>query len=77
VVSAALAALNIPVPPPSPRAEQCWARLTAEVDGELSEAETRLERGDPEAARRQLDRIDKRFSGLAAPRSVGLAQKLQ
>ena len=76
VVSAALAALNIPVPPASPRAEQCWARLTAEVDGELSEAETRLERGDPGAARRLVDRIDKRFSGLAAPRSVALAQKL-
>jgi hypothetical protein len=51
------------------------ARLTAEVDEELSEAETRLERGDPRAARRLVDRIDKRFSRLAAPRSVALAQK--
>jgi len=77
VVAAALGVLSSPVPPPSPRAEQCWTRLTAEVDGALSEAEAKMDRGDPKAARRRLDRIDKRFSGLAAPRSVALAQKLK
>ncbi len=77
VVAAALATLGTPVPPPSSRAEQCWTRLTAAVDGALSEAEAKMDRGDPKGARRLLDRIDKRFSGLAAPRSVALAQKLK
>jgi len=77
VVAAALRTLSRAVPPPSARAEQCWTRLTAEVDGELSEAEGKMDRGDPKAARRLLDRIDKRFSGLAAPRSVALAQTLK
>jgi pimeloyl-ACP methyl ester carboxylesterase len=77
VVAAALRTLGRAVPPASSRAEQCWTRLTAEVDGELSEAEAKMDRGDAKAARRLLDRIDKRFSGLAAPRSVALAQKLK
>jgi hypothetical protein len=76
-ISAALAALSAPVAAPPPRAEQCWARLTAEVDGALSEAEGKLNRGDFAGARRLLERIDKRFSGLAAPRSVDLAEKLK
>ena len=36
-----------------------------------------MEHGDLGAARSLLDRIDKRFSGLAAPRSVDLAQQLK
>jgi len=77
VVAAALATLSTPVAPPSPRDRECWTRLTAEVDGGLSEAEAKMDRGDSGAARRLLDRVDKRFSGLAAPRSVALAQKLK
>jgi predicted esterase len=76
VASAVLAALGAPVGPPPARAEQCWTRLTAEVDGELSEAEGKSGRGDAGAARSLLERIDKRYSGLAAPRSVELAQRL-
>ncbi len=77
VVAAALGMLGSPVPPPSSRAERCWMRLTAEIDGELSEAETKVARGDAKAALRLLDRIDKRFGGLAAPRSLALAQMLK
>ena len=77
VVSAVLASLGAPVAAPPAQAEHCWARLTAEVDGELSEAEAKMERGDFGGARSRLDRIDKRYSGLAAPRSVELAQKLK
>lgn len=77
MVAAALGALSSPAPAPSSRAEHCWTRLTAEVDKELSEAEATMSRGDVKAARRLLDRIDKRFSGLAAPRSAVLAQKLK
>ena len=36
-----------------------------------------MERGDVGGARSRLERIDKRYSGLAAPRSVELAQKLK
>lgn len=77
VLAAALAALSTPVPPPSSHAERCWTRLTAEVDGELTKAAAQIDRGDSKAARRLLERIDKQFSGLAAPRSVALAQKLK
>jgi predicted esterase len=77
VVSAALASLSVPVAAPTPKAEKCWARLTADVDGELSEAEGKMERGDLGGARSRLERIDKRYSGLAAPRSVEIAQKLK
>ena len=76
-VSAALAALSAPVAAPTPQAEQCWARLTADVDGELAEAEGKMERGDLGGARSRLERIDRRYSGLAAPRSVELEQKLK
>lgn len=76
VVAAALGALSTPAPPPSSQGERCWTRLSAEVDAELAQAEARMDRGDPKGARRLLDRIDKQFGGLAAPRSVALAQKL-
>jgi pimeloyl-ACP methyl ester carboxylesterase len=77
VVSAVLASLGVPVAAPTAQGEQCWGRLTAEVDGELSEAAAKLEHGDVSGARSRLERIDKRFSGLAAPRSVELARKLK
>jgi hypothetical protein len=77
VVSAVLASLGAPVPAPSPQAEKCWARLTADVDGELAEAEGKLKRGDLGGARSRVERIDKRYSGLAAPRSVELEEKLK
>jgi predicted esterase len=77
VVAGALRMLSTPAPAPTSRAEQCWTRLTAEVDEELSQAEAKMDRGDSKGARHLLDRIDKRFSGLAAPRSVALARKLK
>ena len=77
VVSAVLASLSTPVSAPTAQSEQCWARVTAEVDGELSEAEAKMERGDVGGARSRVERIDKRYSGLAAPRSVELAQKVK
>jgi Esterase PHB depolymerase len=77
VISAVLASLGKPVSAPTAQSEQCWARVTAEVDGELAEAEAKMERGDVGGARSRLERIDKRYSGLAAPRSVELAQKVK
>jgi hypothetical protein len=77
VISAALASLGAPLAMPTPQAEKCWARLTAAVDEELSAAQGKMEHGDVGGARSQLERIDKRYSGLAAPRSVELAQKLR
>jgi hypothetical protein len=76
-VAAALAWLSMPVAAPTAQAEKCWERLTADVDGELAEAEGKMEHGNLGGAKSRLERIDKRYSGLAAPRSAELAQKLK
>jgi hypothetical protein len=77
VVAAVLASLSVPVAAPTAQAEKCWGRLTADVDGELAEAEGKMQHGDLGGAKNRLERIDKRYSGLAAPRSAELAQKLK
>lgn len=51
----------------------CRARIDAELSTQLKEVEDILARGDTSAARRLLDKIDARYGGLAAPRSVELA----
>jgi pimeloyl-ACP methyl ester carboxylesterase len=55
------------------RVAECRARLDRELAAQLQQVENALTHGDREAARRQLDKIDARYGGLAAPRSVELA----
>lgn len=57
------------------RLAECRARVEKDLNARLQEAEDSLARGDRDAAGRLLDKIDERFGGLAAPRSVELAGK--
>jgi len=60
----------------SSRLAECRAGLERDLDVQLSQAEQAFTRGESSAARALLSKIDVRFSGLAAPRSVELARRL-
>jgi len=51
----------------------CRARIDEELTAQLKQVEDSFARGEPSAARRLLGKIDARYGGLAAPRSVELA----
>ena len=55
------------------RLADCRARIDGELTAQLKLVEDSLARGERSAARRLLDKIDARYGGLAAPRSVELA----
>jgi pimeloyl-ACP methyl ester carboxylesterase len=55
---------------------RCNARVADAIAGELAQAEAAIARGDRDAARAQLDAIDVRFGGLAAPKLLQLADRL-
>jgi predicted esterase len=54
----------------------CRARIEKDLDEQLDAAEASLAGGDSDHARSQLQDIDLHFGGLAAPRSVDLASRL-
>ena len=54
------------------RLAQCRAHVESEMDASLGKAESLLAQGKSSAAHHLLERIDGRFGGLAAPRSVAL-----
>jgi pimeloyl-ACP methyl ester carboxylesterase len=51
----------------------CRERVAGELTAQLQQVEDSLARGETSAARRLLDKVDARYGGLAAPRSVELA----
>jgi hypothetical protein len=51
----------------------CRARIDGELTTQLKHVEDALAHGEPDTARRLLYKIDARYGGLAAPRSVELA----
>jgi dienelactone hydrolase len=64
-------------PPADPQAlEACRSALAARVDAQLDQVQSLIRAGTLAPARDQLVRIDARYGGLAAPRSVALAQAL-
>lgn len=72
----ALERLSAQRPAESAKLARCRATLDADLSARLHEVEELLGKGaTPEAAAR-LRRIDERFGGLAAPRSVELAGRL-
>jgi pimeloyl-ACP methyl ester carboxylesterase len=54
---------------------RCRAALEAELDTKLQKVEVLISSGQRSAAAKLLDRIDRRYGGLAAPRSLELAEK--
>lgn len=72
----ALDALEAKRPVDADELARCNARVAAAITAALGKAEAAIASGDREAARAQLEAIDARFSGLAEPRLVQLADQL-
>jgi pimeloyl-ACP methyl ester carboxylesterase len=75
VLSEALAALDKTPRAPASRNAQCWTHVTEVVDAELAKVEQAIARSDWHTAESLLPSIDRRFGGLAAPRSTALAKQ--
>jgi hypothetical protein len=58
------------------RLSNCRLRINQELEKALVRANALLAAGNADGARRSLDQIDKRYGGLAAPRSVYLAARI-
>jgi hypothetical protein len=58
------------------RLNNCRLRINQELGKQINQASDLLAAGNAEGARRSLNRIDTRFGGLAAPRSVDLAARI-
>lgn len=72
----ALQALLHPVTADAGRLAACRSGLQQALSEKLQQAEALIGRGRADAARKLLLDIDTRYGGLAAPRSVELAQQL-
>lgn len=55
----------------------CRSRIAKALDDELARAQASLQAGHLDEATKQLDAIDQHYGGLAAPRSVEMAARLQ
>ena len=58
------------------RLNKCRLRLNQELGKQMDQASDLLDAGNVDGARRLLNKIDARYGGLAAPRSVDLAARL-
>jgi dienelactone hydrolase len=56
--------------------DRCRAEMATEIDGALRRAEALIAAGKTDEARAALEKIDARYGGLAAPRSLELADRL-
>lgn len=74
-LSTALHALLNPVEPDPAKLAACRAAVDARLDTQFQQVESFMAAGKRDEAQRLLHQIDARFGGLAAPRSVELAQK--
>jgi pimeloyl-ACP methyl ester carboxylesterase len=57
---------------PSDKLNACRSRINQEIDALLSQVDTAFSRGQSTSAQELLRKIDARYGGLAAPRSVDL-----
>jgi predicted esterase len=55
----------------------CMKRIEDDISAQLHSVETSIARGDDASAKKTLEKIDARFGGLAAPRSVELMQTIE
>lgn len=73
----ALDFLNGPRSPASPTDDPCAQRISAAIEGELDGVQQMVARGELAAAKGRLGKIDRRWGGLAAPRSVEIFDEIQ
>lgn len=74
-LSRALATLTAPARPDPKRLAACRAGIERELTAKLRDVETLIARGKRGEARRLLEKVDRRFGGLAAPMSLDLANR--
>jgi hypothetical protein len=77
VFNRALDMLDKHAEPKPGRLSDCRRRIDQELAKQIDQAKELLAAGNADGARRLLDKIDTRYGGLAAPRSVELAARLQ
>lgn len=73
----ALTSLETPHAPDAAKLNACRAHITNELNADIDKVRATLEAGRIDDAKKQLDAVDHRYGGLAAPRSVELAARLQ
>jgi pimeloyl-ACP methyl ester carboxylesterase len=76
VLGRALDMLDKHAKPNVTRLNDCRLRINQELDKTIVQANDLLAAGNLNGARRSLDKIDTRYGGLAAPRSVDLAARI-
>lgn len=74
--SRALEALERPAPPDPARLAACRSAIEARLEARLGEIEALIAAGKRDEAAKALADIDRRFGGLAAPRSLELEHEL-
>lgn len=74
-LSRALAALRAAAPPDEVKLARCRSALEAELSRSFERVEAAIAGGRTGEAGRQLHKLDERFGGLAAPRSLELARR--
>jgi hypothetical protein len=72
----ALESLAVHRPTEPGKLASCRATMDSQLSQQLDQAQGLIDRGAAGPARQLLDQIDRRYGGLAAPRSVELAQRL-
>ncbi len=77
VFSRALDMLDKHAEPKLARLNSCRLRIDRELGKQIGQANDLLAAGNVDGARRLLDKVDAHYGGLAAPRSVDLAIRLQ
>ena len=73
----ALDALENTAPPSVHDSSACMDRIEQDLSAQLHDVEASIARGDKSSAGKKLEKIDARFGGLAAPRSVDLMKTIE
>jgi predicted esterase len=76
VLGRALDLLDKHAQPNLARLNKCRLRINRELGKQIDQANDLLAAGNADGARRLLNKIDTRYGGLAAPRSVDLAARI-
>jgi pimeloyl-ACP methyl ester carboxylesterase len=76
VLGRALDMLDKHAEPNLGRLNDCRLRINQELDKKIDQANDLLAAGNADGARKLLNKIDARYGGLAAPRSVDLAARI-